>query len=114
MGSSTCWSSGSPPPPPPAPRVCRGGRGGGGGGGAAAKLKPGEKLAKEQHFRFGGGSYYQQDPASHDFNKDLYCGGVPSLWAGLMKCNVNFEPVPYVAEKVASNKDGSVWTFTIR
>lgn len=81
---------------------------------AAPKLAPGEKLAKDQHFRFGGGSYYQQDPASHDFNKDLYCGGVPALWAGLMKCTVNFEAVPYVAEKVSSNKDGSVWTFTIR
>jgi ABC-type oligopeptide transport system substrate-binding subunit len=36
------------------------------------------------------------------------------LWAGLMKCNVNFEPVPYVASKVTSNVEGSVWTFTIR
>jgi ABC-type oligopeptide transport system substrate-binding subunit len=81
---------------------------------AAPKLAPGEKLAKDQHFRYGGGSYFQQDPASHDFNKDLYCSGVPSLWAGLMKFNVNFEAVPYVAEKVSSNKDGSVWTFTVR
>ena len=24
----------------------------------------------------------QQDPSSHDFNKDLYCDGVPALWAG--------------------------------
>lgn len=81
---------------------------------AQPKLAPGEKLAKEQHFRYGGGSYYQQDPSSHDFNKDLYCNGVAALWAGLMKFNVNFEAVPYVAEKVDSNKDGSVWTFKIR
>src|SRR5437762_9818421 len=81
---------------------------------AAPKLAAGEKLAKEQHFRFGGGGYYQNDPSSHDFNKDLYCNGMPALWAGLMKFDVNFQPVPYVASKVTSNPEGSVWTFTIR
>src|SRR3989441_4113093 len=81
---------------------------------AAPKLAPGEKLAREQHLRFGGGSWYQNDPASHDYNKDLYCDGTPQLWAGLMKFNVNFEAIPYVAEKVTANKDGSAWTFTIR
>ncbi len=81
---------------------------------AAPKLAPGEKLAREQHLRFGGGSWYQNDPASHDYNKDLYCDGTPQLWAGLMKFNVNFEAIPYVAERVTANKDGSVWTFTIR
>jgi len=81
---------------------------------AAPHLAPGEKLAKEQHLRFGGGSWYEQDPSSHDFNKDLYCGGTPQLFAGLMKFNVNFEAVPYVAERVTANKDGSVWTFAIR
>jgi ABC-type oligopeptide transport system substrate-binding subunit len=81
---------------------------------AAPKLGPGEKLAKEQHLRFGGGSWYEQDPASHDYNKDLYCGGTPQLFAGLMKFNANFEAVPYVASRVAPNADGSVWTFTIR
>ncbi|HEY3099011.1 MAG TPA: peptide ABC transporter substrate-binding protein, partial [Methylomirabilota bacterium] len=81
---------------------------------AAPKLAPGEKLAREQNLRFGGGSWYEQDPSSHDYNKDLYCAGTPQLWAGLMKFNVNFEAVPYVAEKVTPNKDGSVWTFTIR
>ena len=34
---------------------------------------PGEKLAKEQMFRYGGGGWCQNDPSSHDFNKDLYC-----------------------------------------
>src|ERR1700720_4115452 len=83
---------------------------------AAKPSKPGpnEKLAKEQAFRFGGGGWFQNDPASHDFNKDLYCSGVPALFAGLMKFDVNFQPVPYVAEKIASNAEGSVWTFTIR
>ncbi len=81
---------------------------------AAPKLAAGEKLAREQHFRFGGGGWYQNEPASHDFNKDLYCQGVSTLWAGLMKFNANFEAIPYVASKVTPNKDGSVWTFTIR
>ena len=81
---------------------------------AQPKLAPGEKLAKDQTLRLGGGGWWQNDPSSHDYNKDLYCSGVPALWAGLMKCTVNFEPVPYVASKVASNADGSVWTFTIR
>ncbi len=81
---------------------------------AAPQLAPGEKLAKDQTLRLGGGGWWQNDPASHDFNKDLYCQGVPALWAGLMKCTVNFEPVPYLASKVAANAEGSVWTFTIR
>src|SRR5690242_2217558 len=81
---------------------------------AAPKLGPGEKLAKDQHLRIGGGGWWQNDPSSHDYNKDLYCSGVPALWAGLMKFNADFQPVPHVAEKVTSNADGSVWTFQIR
>ena len=83
---------------------------------SAPTLAPGEKLAKEQTFRYGGGgfAFSQVDPSSHDFNKDLYCNGVPSLWAGLMKFTADFQAVPYVASKVTSNADGSVWTFTIR
>src|SRR5213594_4514244 len=71
---------------------------------AAPKLAAGEKLARDQHFRYGGGGWWQNDPSSHDFNKDLYCNGVPALWAGLMKFNAEFQPVPYVAEKVSSTR----------
>src|SRR5437899_10125395 len=81
---------------------------------AAPRLASGEKLARDQHFRYGGGGWFQNDPSSHDFNKDLYCSGVPTLWAGLMKFDVNFQPVPYVAEKITANKEGSVWTFVLR
>jgi oligopeptide transport system substrate-binding protein len=81
---------------------------------SAPKLAPGEKLAKEQVFRYGGGGLYQYEPASHDFNKDLYCNGAVALWAGLMKFDANFQAVPYVATKVTPNQDGSVWTFAIR
>jgi oligopeptide transport system substrate-binding protein len=79
-----------------------------------SKPAPGEKLAKEQVFRYGGGGWYANEPASQDFNKDLYCGGAVSLFAGLMVFNSDFLAVPYMANKVESNKDGSVWTFTIR
>jgi len=75
---------------------------------------PGEKLAKDQTFRYGGGGWYQNDPASHDFNKDLYCQGEQSLFAGLMVFNADFVAVPWMATKVEPNKDGSVWTFTMR
>src|SRR5262247_2091026 len=78
------------------------------------KVAPGDKLAKDQVFRYGGGGYYQNDPASHDFNKDLYCSGVPALFAGLMVFTADFVAVPWMASKVEGNKDGSVWTFTIR
>ncbi len=81
---------------------------------AAPTLAPGEKLAREQVFRYGGGGWFQVDPSSHDFNKDLYCQGVPALWAGLMKFNADFQAVPYVATKVTPNGDGSVWTFALR
>jgi len=79
-----------------------------------SKPAPGEKLAREQVFRYGGGGYYPNDPASQDFNKDLYCQGVPALFAGLMVFDPDFVAVPWMASKVVGNKDGSVWTFTIR
>src|SRR6267143_1377614 len=78
------------------------------------KPAAGEKLAKDQTFRYGGGGFFQNDPASHDFNKDLYCSGVPCLFAGLMVFTADFLAVPWMATKVEGNKDGSVWTFTIR
>ncbi|MGH7392175.1 MAG: peptide ABC transporter substrate-binding protein, partial [Candidatus Rokuibacteriota bacterium] len=81
---------------------------------AAPKLAPGETLARDQTFRYGGNGWFPQDPASHDFNKDLYCQGVPALFAGLLKFNADFQAVLDVAEKVTPNKDGSVWTYQIR
>ena len=81
---------------------------------AAPKLAPGEKLAREQTLRMGGGGWFQNDPSSHDFNRDLYCTGVSCLFAGLMKFDADFQAVPYVASKVTPNKDGSAWTFTLR
>src|SRR5213076_388466 len=81
---------------------------------AAPKLAPGETLAKDQTFRYGGGGWWQDDPTSQDFNKDLYCNGVPALFAGLMKFNADHQAVLYVASKVSPNQDGSQWIFNIR
>src|SRR5438309_9961278 len=74
---------------------------------AAPKLAAGEKLAHDQHFRCGGGGWFQNDPSSHEYNKDLYCSGAPSLWAGAIKFDARFQPVPYVAATGSSTADGS-------
>src|SRR5262245_14522115 len=70
------------------------------------KPAPNDKLTKDQVLRYGGGGYYQNDPASHDFNKDLYCSGHVALFAGLMVFNADFVAEPWMASKVESNKDG--------
>jgi oligopeptide transport system substrate-binding protein len=75
---------------------------------------PGGTLAPEQTLRFGGGGWYDRDPRSHDFNKDLYCGGVSALFAGLLKFDADMRAVPSVATAAVPNHDASVWTFTLR
>ena len=80
---------------------------------AQPKLAPGEKLAKTRRSASAGAATGRTIRRAMTSTR-IYCSGVPALWAGLMKCTVNFEPVPDVASKVASNTDGSVWTFTIR
>ncbi len=56
----------------------------------------------------------QDDPASFDFNADLYCNGEPEAWAGLL----TFDPDGVVtadwAESWSANDDGSIWTFNLR
>jgi ABC-type oligopeptide transport system substrate-binding subunit len=54
------------------------------------------------------------DPASHDFNADLYCNGVPQIWAGLLQFDQDFNPIPDWAESWEPNDDATVWTFNIR
>src|SRR6266404_5664551 len=83
---------------------------------AAKPSRPaaGEKLARDQVLRYGGGGWYQNDPASHDFNKDLYCSGHVALFAGMMVFSADFVAEPWMALKAEGNKDGSKWTFTIR
>src|SRR5436309_6164510 len=69
---------------------------------AAPKLAPGENLAKDQAFRYGGGGGWQDDPPSHAFTKDLYCNGVPPPFAGLMKSTAAPPAGLYVASKATS------------
>ena len=54
------------------------------------------------------------EPASHDFNKDLYCGGNSRLFAGLTNFDKDYKPAPYVAESWEINEDGSVYTFHLK
>ncbi len=54
------------------------------------------------------------DPASHDFNADLYCNGVPQIWGGLLQFDQDFNPIPDWAESWEPNEDATVWTFHLR
>ncbi|MFN8439457.1 MAG: ABC transporter substrate-binding protein [Caldilineaceae bacterium] len=64
----------------------------------------------EQVFR----SPTDTEPASHDFNKDLYCGGNSSLFAGLTRFDTDYIPQPYVAEKWSLNETGDVYTVSLK
>jgi oligopeptide transport system substrate-binding protein len=72
---------------------------------------PGEKLAKAQVLRRGD---FNDEPSSFDVNKDLYCNCEFMVFAGLMRFTPDYVAVPWMAEKVESNADGSVWTFRLR
>jgi oligopeptide transport system substrate-binding protein len=56
----------------------------------------------------------QEDPASFDFNADLYANAEPEVWAGLLTFDPDGQVVADWAESWSSNEDGSVWTFNIR
>jgi oligopeptide transport system substrate-binding protein len=76
-----------------------------------AAAAPGERLAKVQVLRRGD---FNDEPASFDVNKDLYCNCEFGVFAGLMRFTPDYVAVPWMAEQVASNSDGSVWTFRLR
>ena len=78
---------------------------------ARAAPAPGEKLAKAQVFRNGA---FNDEPSSFDVNKDLYCNCEFMVFAGLMRFTPDYVAVPWVAEKVEANADGSVWMFHLR
>ncbi len=58
--------------------------------------------------------YLIADPASHDYNANLYCNGVSAIWAGLTGFNADFEAVAEWAEEWEANDDATVWTYHIR
>lgn len=70
-----------------------------------------ETPADEQIFY---NQYFIQDPASHDFNADLYSGGFAPLWSGLSTFNADFEAVGDWAESWEANDDATVWTYHLR
>src|SRR5437867_12294014 len=82
---------------------------------AAKPTKPaaGDKLAKEQVFRYGGGGYFPHGSASHGFNKGLSCSGVPAPFAGPIVFNPGFLAGTWMASKVEGDEDWPVWTLAI-
>jgi oligopeptide transport system substrate-binding protein len=63
----------------------------------------------QQVFRYT----FATDPSSHDFNKDLYCGGESMLFAGLTTLSPDYEALPYAAESWSVSDDGLVYTFKL-
>jgi ABC-type oligopeptide transport system substrate-binding subunit len=98
-GSATALAAcGAPAAPAPAES----------GSGEAAAPAAGEMVPDEQQImRFAS----TNEPASHDFNFDLYCNGFTELFAGLTRFNTDYQPVPYVAESFTVSDDGTVYTF---
>jgi ABC-type oligopeptide transport system substrate-binding subunit len=64
---------------------------------------------EQQVFRYT----FATDPASHDFNKDLYCGGESMLFAGLTTLSPDYEALPYAAESWTVSDDGLLYTFKL-
>ena len=54
------------------------------------------------------------EPASHDFNANLFCGGDPSLWSGLLALNTDLTPMGDWSDHWEPNEDSSAWTFHLR
>ncbi len=50
------------------------------------------------------------EPASMDFNGDLYCNGATEIWAGLLRFDYDYKAVPYGA---TSEVKDNVWTFKL-
>ncbi len=70
---------------------------------------PADGLAAEQVFRRN----FERDPQSHDFNKDLYCGGDFNLFTMLGQFNTDLEVDPDMAESWETD-DSVTWIFHMR
>ncbi|MFN8492973.1 MAG: peptide ABC transporter substrate-binding protein [Caldilineaceae bacterium] len=92
-----------------APAAAPGGQPAASGGAAPAAAAGAPVADAEQVFR-----QPTDEPASHDFNKDLYCGGETELFAGLTRFDKDYKPQPYVAEKWEINDKGDVYTFHLK
>lgn len=74
--------------------------------------QPTASSVPDQQILYRGG--FTSDPVSHDFNANLYCGGDPSLWSGLLTLNTDLTPMGDWAERWEPNGDSSAWTFHLR
>ncbi|MGH9175340.1 MAG: ABC transporter substrate-binding protein, partial [Vicinamibacterales bacterium] len=69
------------------------------------------EMDADQTFFVNGNS---AEPASHDFNADLYCDGVAQIWMGLSTYDVDFNPIPAWATEWEPNDDATMWTYHLR
>lgn len=79
---------------------------------ATPSATPADTPRPEPQILYRGG--FSADPTSHDFNANLYCGGDPSLFSGLLTMNTDLTPMGDWAETWESNADASIWTFHLR
>src|SRR3989442_10321271 len=80
---------------------------------AAPKLAPGEKLAKDQSFRYGGGGGGGGGPPPPPLHKEPYCKrGAPPFSRGL-KINTPPPPGLSISSKVTPHPDGPPWALTL-
>jgi ABC-type oligopeptide transport system substrate-binding subunit len=61
---------------------------------------------------FIDGADITSEPVDNDFNRDLYCGGVPQHMSGLLQYDPDFNLLPDLAESYTNS--GPVFTFKIR
>jgi ABC-type oligopeptide transport system substrate-binding subunit len=78
---------------------------------ATATMAPAPEMDAEQILHTIG---VRTEPPSHDFNANLYAGGVTQMWSGLLTYDVDLTPVADWAESWEPNDDASMWTFHIR
>ena len=69
-----------------------------------------EKLAKDQVYRKPN----TVEPATFDYNFNLYADATPLVSAGLLKFDPEQAPVPDLAESFSVNDKGDIFTFKIR
>jgi len=79
---------------------------------AASSSVAGAPTGPESTKVFIDGANITQEPVDNDFNRDLYCGGVPQHMSGLLSYSPDFDILPDLAESFTNS--GPVFTFKIR
>jgi ABC-type oligopeptide transport system substrate-binding subunit len=78
---------------------------------ATATTAPAPEMDAEQILHTIGA---RTEPPSHDFNANLYAGGVNQIWSGLLTFDADLLPIADWAESWEPNDDATMWTFHIR